>query len=62
MYSHEHAWFMFNDGYEHVCLDELFLMYRCNHMLLGSFYAYVSAMIVCSLCFRLGCDMMLDEC
>ena len=62
MYSHEHAWFMFNDGYEHVCLDELFLMYRCNHILLGSFYACVSAMIACCLYFCHGYDMMLDEC
>ena len=62
MHSHEHAWCIFNDRDEYVYLDELFLMYRCNHMLLGSFYAYVSTMIVCSLCFCLGCDMMLDEC
>ena len=53
---------MFNDGYEHVCLDELFLMYKCNHMLLGSFYAHAFAMIVCYLCFHLGFDMMLNEC
>ena len=62
MHSHEHAWCMFNDRYEHVCLDELFLMFRCNHMLLGSFYACVSAMIVYCLCFCLGCDIKLDEC
>ena len=51
-----------NDRNEHVCLGELFLMYRCKHMLFGSFYACVSAMIVCYLCLCLGCDMMLDEC
>ena len=61
MHSNEHVWFMFND-YEHVYLEELFLMYRCNHILLGSFYACVFAMIVCFLCSSLGCDMMLDEC
>ena len=62
MHSHEHSWCMFNDRFEHVCLDELFLMYRCNHILLGSFYACVSAMIACCLCFCHGYDMMLDEC
>ena len=35
----------FGDKYEHACLDDVFPMYRCHHMLLRSFYACVSAMI-----------------
>ena len=63
--SHVFTWtcmMYVNDRNEHVCLGELFLMYRCKHMLFGAFYACVSAMIVCYLCLCLGCDMMLDEC
>ena len=56
MHMNTHG-YMFNDRYEHACLDELFLMCKCNHMLLKTFHACDSAMIVCCLCFYLDLNV-----